>query len=279
MAVTSDQPRLSIEAGDGVTLAFDFAWKIFSKTDLKCWKESAAGVKTLGVVDVDYTVSYNAADEEGTVTWAVAPASGGGKSIIQGSEMAYTQGTEFPRDTAIPNSTFRNAFDRACILVQQLSDAVFGRAILWDEELYLDDREQVVIAEAPVDRRAMVYERNADDDGWDIVPSAYDPDAQVILAIAQVALATAQAVAAAASAVAAAASAVAAALSATNAATSATNAAASAASAATIAAALQLSGTYAARPVAPTVTTIYYSTDRDSAELWLPAANRWFLLG
>lgn len=271
MAVSSDQPRISIQAGNDILLTHDFQFKIFSKTDLKCWKESALGVRTLGVVDVDYTVSFSAADEEGTVTWTVAPVTGG-KSIIDGTEMPYTQGTEFPRDTAIPNATFRNAFDRLTILCQQLADVLFGRAILWDEDLYLDDREQIVVAEAPVDRRAMVYERNADDDGWNIVPSVYDPDEAVAAAAVSAAAALASQTAAAASATAAASSA-------TAAAASATSAAASATTASTIAAALELSGLYASRPVAPTVTTIYYSTDRDSAELWLPAANRWFLLG
>ena len=175
MSVSSDQVRLSVEAGNGVTVEFDFDWKIFAKTDLKCWKVSAAGVYTLGVVDVDYTVTFSAADETGTVTWTVAPVSGG-FSVIAGSEMAFTQGVEFPRDTAIPNSTFRNAFDRACILIQQLSDVLFNKTILWDEELYLDDREQITITEAPVDRRALMYERNSTDDGWNIVPSSYDSD-------------------------------------------------------------------------------------------------------
>lgn len=264
MAVTSDQVRLSIQAGNSVLLTHDFQFKIFAKTDLKCWKESALGVRTLGVVDVDYTVEFSAADEEGTVTWIVAPVTSG-KSIIDGTEMPYTQGTEFPRDTAIPNATFRNAFDRLTILCQQLADVLFGRAILWDEDLYLDDREQVVIAEALVDRRALIVERNADDDGWNLVPSTYDPDAMVA--------------AAAASAAAALVSQNAAAVSQADAAASAATAAADAATTTAIAAALQLSGLYAARPAAPTVTTIYYSTDRDSAELWLPAANRWFLLG
>ena len=76
-------------------------------------------------------------------------------------------------------------------------------------------------------------------------------------------------------AAAAAASQTAAATSASAAAASATAAAASA----TAAAAITQSGTYAARPVSPAAWMIYYSTDRDSAELWVPAANRWFLLG
>jgi hypothetical protein len=257
MAVSSDQVRLSIQAGDGVEVDHDFQFKIFSKTDLKCWKESAAGVKTLGVVDVDYTVAFSAANEGGTVTWAVAPVASG-RSIVDGSEMAFTQGTEFPRDTAIPNSTYRNAFDRLTILAQQLSDSVFGRAILWDEELYLDAREQVVIAEAPVDRRAMVYERNSGDEGWDIVPSDNDIDAVVAATAASAAAALASQVAAAASEAAA---------------------AASAATTAAIVAAAYSSGLWAARPVAPATVSWYYATDNDSLEMWVPAASRWFLIG
>lgn len=240
MSVSSDQVRLSIQAGNGSETEFDFQFKIFSKTDLKCWKESAAGVRTLGVVDVDYTVAFNAANEEGTVTWMVAPVSGG-KSIIAGSEMAFTQGTEFPRDTAIPNSTFRNAFDRACILIQQVSDVLFGRAILWDESLYLEDREQIEVSEAPVDRRALIYERNSGDNGWDIVPSAYDPDAMVA--------------AAAASATAAAAS-----------------AAAAAASAALF---VTTSGLIAARPAAPAANQLYYATDTGELAYYNTTSARW----
>ena len=269
MAVTTDQPRLVIEAGNDSKVAFDFQFKIFAKTDLKCWKVSAAGAYTLGTVDIDYTVSFSAADEEGTVTWAVAPVSGG-YSVIAGSEMAFTQGTEFPRDTAIPAATHRNVVDRLCILCQQLSDVLFGRALLWDEELYLEDREQIVVSEAPVDRRALIYERNADDDGWDIVPSDNDPDTQVIAAAASATAAAASAVAAAGSAVTAGASATAAGLS-----------AAAAAASAALAATLSLSyaeGTAAAKTT-PTTNQIYYSTDTGQLEFYVVTAGRWFPLG
>lgn len=228
MAVSSDQVRLSIEAGNDVETEFDFQWKIFSKTDLKCWKQSAAGVRTLGVVDVDYTVSFSAANESGTVTWTVAPVSGG-YSIIQGSEMAFTQGTEFPRDTAIPNSTFRNAFDRACILVQQLSDVLFRRAILWNESLFLAAREIIEISEAPVDRRAAIFERNSANDGWNIVPSDYDPDTLYNQASAL--------------------------------------------------AVVYNEGLASAKPAAPSVRTMYYSTDLDSLELYIPTSGHWRVIG
>lgn len=258
MAVTSDQVRLSIQAGNSVLLTHDFQFKIFSKTDIKCWKQSAAGVRTLGVVDVDYTVSFSATNESGTVTWVVAPVTSG-YSIIAGSEMAFTQGTEFPRDTAIPNSTFRNAFDRACILIQQLSDVLFGRAILWDESLYLAAREQVTITTAPVTRRALIYVRNSGDTGWNIEPSTYDPDTNVA--------------AAAASATAAAASATAAASSATSASSSATAAAASAS------AMVGTSGVRSARPAGGASRTWYYATDEDQEYMWSPTALKWYLVG
>lgn len=42
---------------------------------------------------------------------------------------------------------------------------------------------------------------------------------------------------------------------------------------------VELSGAYASRPAAPALPVYYYSTDRGSYEKWVPAAQRWFLLG
>ncbi len=42
---------------------------------------------------------------------------------------------------------------------------------------------------------------------------------------------------------------------------------------------VELSGAYANRPVKPTITCYYYSTDLGSYEKWVVAAQRWFLIG
>jgi hypothetical protein len=125
----------------------------------------------------------------------------------------------------------------------------------------------------------MVCSTNGDGT-FNIIPSTYDPDAQVILAIAQVALAAAQAAAAAASAVAAAISAAAALVSQTAAAVSAAAAATSATAAAASASAMTgTSGLKAARPVGGAVRLWYYATDEQQEYEWSPVAGRWFTLG
>lgn len=248
------------EAGNGVKVAFDFAFKILAKTDLVVRKKSAAGVYgSVLTVDVDYTVVFDSVAETGTVTYTVAPVNGGASNIQRSSDL--TQATVYPREGTLPAKTTETALDKLTLLVQEIYYWLNKRVPAYAAQ---PSNPAKLIITTPTDRRAMIYATNGDGT-YNIVPSTYDPDENVA--------------AAAASAAAAAASATAAASSATAAAASATAAAASATTASTIAAALQLSGLYSARPVAPTVTTIYYSTDRDSAELWLPAANRWFLLG
>lgn len=241
MSVSTTEPRISVEAGDSSETDFDFQFKILAKTDLKCGKISAAGVYAEKVVDVDYTVTFDSEAATGTVSWVVPPVTGG-YSVIEGSEMPNTQGVIFTRAGVTPSRTTKSVADKLTILIQQLSDVLFDRAILRSATLDMVDREVIEVSELPVDRKAMIYERNDAADGWNIVPSTYDPDTQVA--------------AAAASAAAAAASAAAASLVATT-----------------------TSGLYSARPVAPAVRTEYYSTDRDSLELWIPAAARWFLIG
>lgn len=279
MSVSNTEPRISIEAGDGIETDYDFQFKITAKTDLKCGKISALGVYSEKDVDVDFTVEFDAEAGTGTVSWIVPPEDDG-YSVIEGSEMPNTQGVIFTRAGVTPSRTTKTVADKLTILIQQLSDVLFDRAILRASTLDMIDREPIEVSELPVDRRAMVYERNDADTGWNIVPSTYDPDEQVLLAIAQVVLATAQAVAAAASAVAAAVSAaaalasqVAAAVSAAAALVSETNAAASAA------AMVGTSGPIANRPVGGAVRLWYYATDDQQEWMWSPAAGRWFLVG
>lgn len=276
MAVETTDPRIVKTAGNDVLLAFDFAFKIFADTDLRVEKINAAGVYSGALtLDVDYTVEFDSDEETGTVTFAVAPVTGG-YAVIIGSELPQSQEAAFPREGVTPASVQKNAYDKLTLLVQQLTEVV-SRCVKYP--MTPVNQAAIIVSEEPVDRRALVYEDDGDG-GWNVVPSTYDPDEQVILAIAQVALATAQAVAAAASAVAAAISAAAALASQTAAAISETNAAASAAAAAASASAMVgTSGPIASRPVGGAVRLWYYATDDQQEWMWSPAAGRWFLVG
>lgn len=254
MSVNTDDTRIAKTAGNGTLVDFDFAFKIFAATDLTCYKVSAAGVYTLGVLNgagaTGYTVDFDTEEETGTVTWNTAPVSSG-FSVIIGDALEQTQTSHFPREGVTPAATLKNAYDKLTLLIQQLTERV-SRSPL--QPLTPVNPEPIEIA-APVDAKGLLWQDNGDGT-WDIVSS--DDDLNDIVTDAEAAQ------------TAAAASQAAAAASATAAAASAAAAAASAGSG---------SGLWSARPAAPTQITFYYSTDRDSLELWIPVAARWFLIG
>ena len=232
------------EAGNGVKVAFDFAFKIFASSDLTVRKKSAAGVYTDPLVEnTDYTVEFDTEAETGTVTYIVAPVGAGGGSYIK-RDSGFTQESAFPREGVTPARTLENALDRLVLEVQELKERLDRAAV----QLAYPSVPGQVIIDAPEDGQALNY--SLDDDGiFHIIPA--DTDSADLTAAADAA------VAAAASAV-------------------------SAAAAAVAAAALLSgsSGLYSARPAAPSSVTYYVSTDRENMiELWVPAAAKWVLIG
>lgn len=170
MSVAQTAERVSKQAGNGVTTAFSGSWKIFAKTDLTCYKVSAAGVYTLGVIDVDYTVVFDTAAETWTVTWTVAPVTGG-YSVVLGDAVPYTQASAFPREGVTPAATVKNALDKLTVLVHQLRD--FLERVPRQPATPVNPNNPITMA-TPVTRRALVYVISGSD--VSIEPSAYDPD-------------------------------------------------------------------------------------------------------
>lgn len=262
MAVATIYTGALEQAGNGVQTVFTFAIKILAATDLVVRKKAADGSYSAPLAGggVDYTLAFDSTAETATVTFTVAPVNLGAANVTRASDK--TQGTVYPREGVLPAKTTETAVDKLTMLVQEALTWLTKRVPSY--AAWVVNPPALTISPVPADRRALVYSANGDGT-FTIIPSTNDPDLQATQAAASATAAAASQGAAAASA--------AAALASQNA------AAVSAASASTIASALQLNGLYAAKPAAPTVTTIYYSTDRDSAELWLPAAGRWFLLG
>jgi hypothetical protein len=233
------------QAGNGTKVAFDFAFKILAATDLVVRKKSALGVYTAALtLNADYTVAFDSAAQTGTVTYTVAPVSGGASNILRASDL--TQASVLPVEGTMPAKTVETMSDKLALAIQELKAGLalapaFAPVPMSRPALYVD---------TPSDTKGLKWQLNGDG-SYMIINTVLDPD------VSQAA--------AAASAVAAAASAA--------------SAAAALASATALVAALVPSGLYAARPVAPTLGTYYYSTDRDSLELWVPIAGRWFLLG
>lgn len=251
MAAEADYTPIE-QSGNGVKVAFDFAFKILASTDLVVRKKAADGTYsdplTLGV---DYTVAFDTVAETGTVTFTVAPVTGGASNIQRSSD--ETQGTVYPREGNLPAKTTETALDKLTLIAQELNYLVTKRAPLYAA---VPLNPAPIIIETPEDTKGLKWQDNGDGT-FSIISTTLDPDVSQAAAAASAVAAAASAVAAAASATAAAASAALAALANVNA----------------------LSGLVSARPAAPTVFTFYTSTDSGQVEMYSPALGSWTLVG
>jgi hypothetical protein len=192
------------QAGNGVQVAFDFAFKIFDATDIVAYKGDAAvpSVFTLGVLGVDYTVAFDTEAETGTVTWMVAPVGGGGSSVISRAS-PRSQDAALPREAPMPEETLEAALDKLTLADQELEEKL-SRALV---QPVVPPSPDPIVIDAPIDGRGAQW---VIDGG--VVHLANTPfpisDAQATeTAVAAAAAAAADAAAAAASAAAAAAAA------------------------------------------------------------------------
>lgn len=169
MAVDNDDVRIAREAGNAVKVAFDFSFKIFQAADIVAYKESAAGVYTLGVLNgvgaTGYTLEFDQDAETGVLTWVTAPATGA-FSVIIGSALPVTQGAAIPREGVVPAATIRNIVDKLTVQVQQLSERLDRAAVQPLTPVNPDG----IIVEAPEDGSLLQYEDNGDGT-FSIVPA------------------------------------------------------------------------------------------------------------
>lgn len=118
--MVTSQYAPATQAGNGVTVAFNFAFKILATTDLVVSKRNAAGVSsgTL-ILGTDYTVTFDPIAETGTVTYTVAPVSGGFSNIARNSN--NQQQTSLPRDGVMPAKTVETMIDKLTLLMQEIA--------------------------------------------------------------------------------------------------------------------------------------------------------------
>lgn len=131
MTVPTTSNRVSY-ACDGVTTVFAFTFKAYDKADLRVILGGPAGSETILTLDVDYSVSVSAPGPGGTVTLigsygSTPPASGYTLTIYR--ELAMTQLIDLVHGDAMPPDTLEEGYDRAVMLIQQLSERI-GRSIL-----------------------------------------------------------------------------------------------------------------------------------------------------
>ena len=116
MVISEYQP--SKQAGNGVIRAFNFYFKILAATDLVVSTLDANGIASGTLVyGIDYTVTFDPIAESGTVTYTVAPVSGGFSVIARASD--NQQETSLPREGAAPAKTVETMIDKLTLLVQE----------------------------------------------------------------------------------------------------------------------------------------------------------------
>jgi hypothetical protein len=119
--MTIETTETSIQrAGNGVTTAFQFPYRVFHEDDLIVSLQSA-GTWSLLARDLDYTVAINARGIA-TVTMAIAPANG--ESLDIRSDISLTQPTQIRDLPRFLPEVHENEFDRLLRQIQDLKRQV-----------------------------------------------------------------------------------------------------------------------------------------------------------
>lgn len=119
MALETTNNRVEY-SGNGVTTVFSFPNYFLEEADLKVIIRSALGVETLKTLTTHYTVAGEGEEAGGTVTMLSAPAAG--ESLIIYRDPAILQDKDFVENDSFPAEQAEEAFDRAAMISQRLSD-------------------------------------------------------------------------------------------------------------------------------------------------------------
>ena len=125
MTVETDLDRAQY-ATNATTGPWTVPFYFLDESELAITYTNAAGVDTLLVLDVDYTVAGAGDEDGGTVLTTQAYATGGKLVILR--DVAFVQATEYQDGDAFPTKTHERALDRLTMIAQQLRE-MFGRAI------------------------------------------------------------------------------------------------------------------------------------------------------
>lgn len=128
MTVPATPRKAGPYAGNGVTTAFPFAFKVFSSKDIQPVLTDSNGAATNLILDSDYSVLLNAdqdANPGGTVNYPIlvgpSPLPVGSTLTIIGN-MSIDQLTDITNSGRFLPQVFENAYDKLTILIQQLKE-------------------------------------------------------------------------------------------------------------------------------------------------------------
>jgi hypothetical protein len=128
LTVSTTNRRAGPFAGNDVTVIFPFVFRMFSAADLTV-VSAADGIETELAQGVDYTAVLNADQNNspgGQITLTAPLATG--KTLVVTSDVPETQLTLITNAGGFFPKVFNAVFDKAVILVQQLSEKV-GRSL------------------------------------------------------------------------------------------------------------------------------------------------------
>lgn len=129
MAISSSTRKAGPFIGNDATTVFPFAFKVFTAADLRVVNTSALGIESDLVLDVDYTVTLNADqdnDPGGSITRLAA--------LPTGQRLTITSDVEALQPLVLTNNggfyprVINDAFDKITIIAQQLIEQV-GRSL------------------------------------------------------------------------------------------------------------------------------------------------------
>lgn len=124
MTISSTTRKAGPFAGNDVTVAFPFVFKVFTEAELLVTSTDADGAETVLVLSTDYDVDLNADQDDnpgGTVTLDTAPATG--EQLLIQSAVGALQGLDLQTAGGFNPGLITAALDKVTILIQQLLEA------------------------------------------------------------------------------------------------------------------------------------------------------------
>lgn len=122
MTVSSETNHAGPYNGNGSTVTFSFDFRVVSSSHLDVILTSVAGDEATLTLSSDYTVSGVGDDAGGSVTLAVAPATGEAVTILR--SVPFTQETDLENQGAYYAETIERSFDLAAMRDQQLQEQI-----------------------------------------------------------------------------------------------------------------------------------------------------------
>lgn len=125
MTVSSTTRKAGPLSGNGVSVAFPFAFKVFTSADVLVVLTDPDGVETEQSLTTHYSIALNAdqnANPGGTITMLAAPASG--YKLTATSQVQNMQPTDITNNGGFYPNVIEDALDRHAIQIQQLQEGV-----------------------------------------------------------------------------------------------------------------------------------------------------------